>query len=270
MAFVNAPFSWPKISDSMSVGEIAPQLKAMNGFVAAARKRVDRVGDDFFARARLADDEDVGVGVGDHLDLFEEPLHARRLADEMAEGAHLLELTTKLEDLLLHHLLVFDGLENDLKARQIDRFGDVVLGANLERLDRGIDRRVTGQDDDGNVRIVFLHPVKEVEPGAVGQFEIDDGDVGNELADRVPSGFHRVGDFGLVAPLFDHVGHTGTGGPIIINNQDSSHRAPRGKDNRTVTLSRSRSSAASSSPPYVSAMSLAVARERSGFPSGSV
>jgi len=31
IAFVNAPFSWPKISDSMSVGEMAPQLNAMNG-----------------------------------------------------------------------------------------------------------------------------------------------------------------------------------------------------------------------------------------------
>jgi hypothetical protein len=33
MALVKAPFSWPKISDSMSVGEIAPQLKAMNGLL---------------------------------------------------------------------------------------------------------------------------------------------------------------------------------------------------------------------------------------------
>ena len=155
MAFVNAPFSWPKISDSISVGEIAPQLKAMNGLSAPARERVDRVRDDFLARSRLADDEDVRVGVRDHLDLFEEPLHPRRLADEMAERAHLLQLTAKLEDLLLHHLLVFDGLEDDLQARQVDRLGDVILGADFERLDGGVDRGVAGEDDHRDVGIAF-------------------------------------------------------------------------------------------------------------------
>src|SRR5205823_3027612 len=75
---------------------------------APARERVDRIRHDLLARARLADDEDVRVGVRDHLDLFEELLHPRRLADQMPERAHLLELTAKLEDLLLHHLLVLD------------------------------------------------------------------------------------------------------------------------------------------------------------------
>ena len=62
------------------------------------------------------------------------------------EVAHLLELTTKLEDLLLHHLLVFDRLENDLQAGEVDRLGDVVLGADFECFDRGVDGGVAGED----------------------------------------------------------------------------------------------------------------------------
>ena len=102
----------------------------------------------------------------------------------MAEGAHLLQLPAQLQNLLLHHLFVFDGLQDDLEAGKVDGFGDVVLGADFERLDRGVDRGVSGQNDHGNVGIGLLDAMKEIEAGPVGKLEVDDGDVGNELADR--------------------------------------------------------------------------------------
>ena len=207
--------------------------------VATPRQRVNRVRDDFFSRSRLADDEDVRVGVRDHLDLFEELLHPRRLADQMPERAHLLELTAKLEDLLLHHLLVFDGLEDDLQAREVDRLGHVILGADLERLHGRVDGGVAGEDDDGDVRIVFLDAVQQIEAAAVGELQVDDGDVGDHPGDRGPPGLDRVGDFRFVAPLLDHVGHAGAGGAIIVDDQHFSHRSPSGKERLKMTLSRS-------------------------------
>src|ERR1051326_5980000 len=131
--------------------------------VATARQRVNRVRDDFLARSRLADDEDVGVGVRDHLDLFEEALHLRRLADEMSEGAHLLELTTKLEDLLLHHLFVLDGLHDDLQTREVDGLSDVVFGADLQRFHGGVDGGVARENDHRDVGIRVFHPMQEIE-----------------------------------------------------------------------------------------------------------
>src|ERR1051326_6120480 len=221
-------------------------------FVAPARKRVDRVRHDLLARARLADDEDVRVGVRDHLDLFEELLHPRGLADQVAELAHLLQQPTKLEDLLLHQLLVFDRLQDDLQARKVDRLGDVVLGADFEGLDGRVDRGVAGKDDDRDVGVVVFDLVEKIETAAVGQLEVDDRDVGNELRDRVPAGLESVRQLGLVSPLFHHVRHAGAGGTIIINDQNAFHRSP-GRTIRIRTLSRS--TAALSSPPYVSTRS---------------
>src|SRR4051794_9695875 len=190
---------------------------------APARQRVDGVGDDFFARSRLTDDKDVRVGVRDHLDLFEELLHPRRFADQMTERAHLLQLTAELEDLLLHHLFVFDRLEDDLQARQVHRLCDVILGADFERLDGRVDGGVAGEDHDGNVGIRFLDAVQQIEAGTVGKLEIDDGDVRDHLRDGVPAGFHGIGDFRLVAPLLDDVGHAGARRAVVIYDQNFLH-----------------------------------------------
>ena len=229
---------------------------------------MDRVRDDFFAGSRLAHDEDAGIRVRDHLDFFEQPLHARRFADQMPEGTHLLQLTAELEDLLLHHLFVFDRLQDHLQARQVDRLGHVVFGADFESFDRRVDSRVPGQNDHRDVRIGFLDFVEEIEAGAIRKLEIDDRDIGNELGNRGPARLHGVGGLDFVTPLLNHVGHAGAGSAIIVDDQYAFHWSPRGSDNRNVTLSRS--CTASSSPPYVSTMRRAAARERSGLPAGSV
>src|ERR1051326_392037 len=208
-------------------------------FVAPARKRVDRVRHDLLARARLADDEDVRVGVRDHLDLFEELLHPRRLADQVPERAHLLQLPAQLEDLLLHELLVFDGLEDDLQAREVHRLRHVILGADLERLHRRVDGGVAGEDDDGDVGIGLFDAVQQIETAAVGELQVDDGDVGDHLGDRAPAGLDGVGDFRFVSPLLDHVGHAGARRAIIVDDQHFSHRSPSGNESRKTTLSRS-------------------------------
>ena len=119
----------------------------------------------------------------------------------MSKSAHFLELTAELEDLLLHLLLVFDRLQNDLQARQIDRLGDVILGADLESLHRGIDSGVSGENDHRDVGIGFLDLVQQIDARAVGQLEVDDCHVGNELRNGGPPGLDRVGRLDFVAPL---------------------------------------------------------------------
>ncbi len=230
MALVKAPFSWPKISDSISVGEIAPQLKAMKGLLRRRDSEWIVLATTSLPDPDLADDEHIGVGVGHHLDLFEQALHGRRLADKVAESSHLLQLTTKLQDLLLHHLLVFDGLEDHLQARQVDGLGDVVLGSDLERLDRGVDRGVPGQDDHGDVGKLLLDAMKEIESAAVGELEVDDGHIGNQPGDGVPARFDRIGKLRLVAPFLEDIGHSGAGRAIIIDDEDSFHSSPSGSE----------------------------------------
>ena len=76
---------------------------------------------------------------------------------------------------------------------------------------------------DGDVGIGFLDAVQQIEAGAVGELEVDDGDVGDHLRDGAPAGLHRVGDFRFVAPLLDDVGHAGARGAVIINDQHFLH-----------------------------------------------
>src|SRR5205085_6362023 len=113
----------------------------------------------------------------------------------------------------------------------------------------------------------FFDAMQQIESGAVGELEVDDGDVRDELGDRRPPGLHRVGDFRFVSPLLDDVRHAGAGGAVIVDDQHTFHFSPSAKVNRSQTLSCS--SPADSAPPYVSAMSRAAARDRSGLPSGS-
>ncbi len=49
---------------------------------ATAGKVVQRASYDLFARAGFAEDEHVGLGPGERADLFAQPLHGRRLAEQ--------------------------------------------------------------------------------------------------------------------------------------------------------------------------------------------
>ena len=65
---------------------------------------------------------------------------------------------------------------------QVDRLGEVVVGAGLERLDRVLGRAVGGDDDRLLAPAALLEPAQQVEAGAVGQAHVgDDGAVGAVL-----------------------------------------------------------------------------------------
>ena len=97
-----------------------------------------------------------------------------------------------------------------------------VLGANGAGKSSLL-RIMAGEDHDRNVGIRFLDPVQQIKTGTVGKLQIDDGDVGDHPGNGVPAGLQRVGDLRFVTPFFDHVGHTGAGRAIIINDQHFLH-----------------------------------------------
>ena len=59
---MNAPFSWPKSSLSISAAGSAAQLTLMNGFPAAGCAGVDGARDELLAGAGLAEDQHGRVG----------------------------------------------------------------------------------------------------------------------------------------------------------------------------------------------------------------
>ena len=60
------------------------------------------------------------------------------------------------------------------KLAQVDRLGEVVEGAGLERLDRALGRAVGGDDDDLFRAAVTLEPMQQIEAVAVGQAHVGD------------------------------------------------------------------------------------------------
>ena len=85
---VNAPFSWPKISDSNSVSGSAAQLTAWNLRGAAPAQLVDHAGHDFLARPRRPEDQHRDVGLGRRPDPLEDDEHLLVAADHLAEPLH--------------------------------------------------------------------------------------------------------------------------------------------------------------------------------------
>ena len=75
---MNAPFSWPKSSDSSRFSEGAAQLTASMGRSRRAEAMMNRPGDDFLAGAAFAADQHRGVAAGDQFDFLPDLLHRRR------------------------------------------------------------------------------------------------------------------------------------------------------------------------------------------------
>ena len=111
-----------------------------------ARVLVQHLGDRFFARPGLADNQHVGLRSCDLADHLVDLLHLGRVADN-ALGKHLAFLLAAHE--LLSQLLPLevatDGKENPI---DVEWLGDVVIGAQVHRLDGGARGAVRSHEDD--------------------------------------------------------------------------------------------------------------------------
>ena len=82
---------------------------------------------------------------------------------------------------------------------QVDRLGEVVVSAGLQRLDGVLGRTVGGDDDGLLAPAALFEPPQQVEPGAVGQAHVgDDGTVG-AVFQMQPGFFDRTRRLDVVA-----------------------------------------------------------------------
>ena len=173
---VNAPFSWPKISLSSSVSGIAAQLMATNGNGGARAELMDRLRDQLLARARLAGDEHRRARRRRLLDHLVDLPHLGAVADHRPERAVLAQLPPQRLD-LAQRLLPFDDLvEQNLQPLDVDRLGQVVVGAFLHRLDRGLDRALRRQQQRGDVGALRLQRAQQRQPVHARHHQIGDDD----------------------------------------------------------------------------------------------
>ena len=164
---------------------------------------MDGARDQLLAGARLAGDEHRRHAARDLLDQRANLLHRHRLAGHAAErGAHrrrrrrrrrARRARRRRAAVLGRQRRRIDRRRADAAAAerrgddaaellQVDRLGEVVVGARLERLDRVLGRAVGGDDDRLLAPVALLEPAQHVEPAAVGKAHVgDDGAVGAVL-----------------------------------------------------------------------------------------
>ena len=124
---------------------------------------MDRVRDHLLAGARLARDEHRGARGADAPDLFDDGL------DRGAFAEHAGERTRRLldQEVALHPQALAREHALHRQFQHVDVHGplQVVLGAQLQRLHRGVDRALRGHHDRGNQAPAFGHALEQ--PDAV-------------------------------------------------------------------------------------------------------
>ena len=121
--------------------------------LAAVAVMINRAGDEFLAGAAFTGDERGGVAGGHLADELENLLHRLTAADD----AQLVILGFE-QGLVRHHLLhVARGLErvgdDFLELQRVERLEQIIVGAELHRLDGRLRRAVGGHQNDEELRI---------------------------------------------------------------------------------------------------------------------
>ena len=136
----------------------------------AARGVVQRARRQFLARAGGADDQDAAVGLGGPVDGLAQLVHAGGAAGQNARrGSQLLEF--------LHFALEARGLQRPRRHQdqpvRLERLFDEVIGAALDRRDRGLDVAVAGDHHHGHVGMVLLDLLEQLQTVELGALQPD-------------------------------------------------------------------------------------------------
>ena len=149
---------------------------------------VERVRDQLLAGAALAADEHRHVGVGDPVDGLEQPAHRRAGADDALEAVgavHLLEepAVVAAQQHAFHH-----AADDHPELVVVERLRDVVRGAELHRLHRGLLRAVGGDHDHGEVGIEGAGALEDLHAADAVHAQVGDHEVeaaGLDAAERL-------------------------------------------------------------------------------------
>ena len=165
---VNAPFSWPNSSALQQLPGERRAVEVDERLVGARPVAVQPAREHALARAGLALDEHRAVRGRHAARLLGQPTHRGARAQEGIDRAPRVAGLAGQRPLPVA-LLVEQPLDHDRQRAQLDRLGEEVLGALLDRLHREVDRAVAGQHDQRHRRVERAQPRQQVERVAVGQ-----------------------------------------------------------------------------------------------------
>ena len=148
---------------------------------AARAQLVKRARDEFLARPGLSADERRSHVRRQPSDEREHVLHHGAAADHAAELEPLREVALEREHIAMLRRFVADRREELTNARQIERLGQVVASAELDRFDGAVDGAVAGHQHDAGARIDLANRPQHVEPRDAGHPHVEQHEVGRPL-----------------------------------------------------------------------------------------
>ena len=197
MAEVKAPLTWPKRVDSSRSEGMAPVLTGTKRRSRRGELGVDGLGDQLFAGAGFALDEDGGARGRDLGDDIEEPEHGLGFADDVLEVIALLEGALELDDLGLGLVAGDGGADIGEQLLVVPGLLDEVFSAGADRVHHVAYCPEGGDHDDRQVGMETGDAGKQVDAGLAGEGEVEQKEVELVAGEQVEA-FGSVGGEGDV------------------------------------------------------------------------
>ena len=133
----------------------------------------------------------------------------------------LAQLLAQHLDLAQRVLPLDDLVEQDLEPLRLDRFVQVVVGAFFDRLDRGFDGALRGQDHDGVVPAIVLERAQQLETTHARHHQVADDDVRAEDGNALERLFSVARGIGSKAPRPHQLGETEARAGLVLDDEDA-------------------------------------------------
>ena len=171
----------PLVAEQFAFEQIFRQRAAVDRqktIVGAFRGEMNRARDQFLAGARFAGDQHARIGARDFFHHAEDALDGVAFADDALEAILLAQFLAQ-KSILAEQRLALERVAHDLFQMIVgERLGDVIVGALMQRLDRGFDARVGGDDDAHHLGVELAHPAQQIESAAAaGEVEVQDREI---------------------------------------------------------------------------------------------
>src|SRR5213079_1385559 len=165
------------VAEELALEERVREGRAVDGDEAAALAlalKVDGARRELLAGPRLAVDEDGRVVLRQHADGLEDLVHDAVAAHHVGEAVAVRELAAEVADLVEQPALLEDLLGGEEDLLLLERLGDVVARALLDRLDRALDAGVAGDHDHVEVWPAVADLTRQSDAVGAGDLQVHD------------------------------------------------------------------------------------------------
>jgi hypothetical protein len=182
---------------------------------------MDRLRDELLARTRFAPNQHRRRGRRRLLDDLIHLAHLRAAANHAPEAAMFAQLFAQGFDFAERILPLDDLVEQNLEPLRLDRLGQVVVGAFLDRLDRGFDAALRCEDDDRVVAAVVFERAQEIETAHPRHHQVADDDRGAEHGDALQRLFAVGGGIGRESPGAYELCQTESSARLVFDDENA-------------------------------------------------